>query len=163
VNVSASDNVGVSKVELYVDGSLYASTTTSPYDFFLNTSAMTNGSHTLLAKAYDAAGNIGASSTVTITVSNLADTVAPAVTISSPANGSTVTKKALISAAGTDNVSVTSMEIYIDGVLKASSTSGSITYTWSINRNVKAGSHTITVKAYDAAGNVGQSSVSVSK
>jgi hypothetical protein len=70
VNASASDNVGVSKVEFYVDGALRATATTSPYSWSWDTTAFANGAHSLVAKAYDAAGNIGTSSTVSVTVSN---------------------------------------------------------------------------------------------
>lgn len=162
VSVNASDNVAISKVELRIDGTLYATATASPYSFFWDTTKFANGSHVLLATAYDTSNNVSAASS-TITVFNQSDTIAPTVTISSPANGSTVSKKAVISGSALDNISVKSMEVYIDGVLKASSTSGSISYTWNINRNVKAGAHTITLKAYDDAGNIGQSSISVTR
>jgi hypothetical protein len=70
VNATASDNVGVSKVEFYADGALRSTATTSPYSWSWDTTAFANGSHSLVAKAYDAAGNIGTSSTVSVTVSN---------------------------------------------------------------------------------------------
>ncbi len=69
VTATASDNVGITKVNLYLDGSFLATDTTSPYSFSWNTSQTGNGSHNLVAKAYDAAGNIGTSSTITVTVS----------------------------------------------------------------------------------------------
>src|SRR6185437_8949031 len=68
ITASASDNVGVSKVEFYKDGSLLATDTSSPYSSSLTLSSASNGTHTLLAKAYDAAGNVGTSSSVSITV-----------------------------------------------------------------------------------------------
>jgi hypothetical protein len=55
------------------------------------------------------------------------------------------------------------MEVIIDGKLKSSSATGSITYSWRNNKGVKAGNHTIAVKAYDAAGNVGSQSITVVK
>jgi len=70
VTATAVDNIGVSKVELYVDSSLKSSTTTSPYTFSLDTTLLTNASHTLLAKAYDAAGNQAASASISVTVNN---------------------------------------------------------------------------------------------
>jgi hypothetical protein len=87
------------------------------------------------------------------------------VTINSPANGASIAgqKKVNISASASDNNVVIKVELYIDGALKTTVTTPNLSYNWSINRNVKAGSHTITVKAYDATGNVGQSSVTVTK
>ncbi|HEY0515068.1 MAG TPA: Ig-like domain-containing protein [Thermoanaerobaculia bacterium] len=70
VTASAADNVGVVKVEFYIDGALKSTATTSPYTFSWNTTTVANGSHTIVSKAYDAANNIGTSATVTVTVSN---------------------------------------------------------------------------------------------
>ena len=69
-NATASDNVGVTKVEFYVDGVLKGTDTTSPYSMTLDSTTLTNGSHTLTGKAYDAAGNVGTSTGVTFSVSN---------------------------------------------------------------------------------------------
>ena len=70
VTAAATDNVGVTKLELYVDGALTTSGTTGSLSYSWNTAAVANGPHTLVAKGYDAAGNIGTSVTVTVTVSN---------------------------------------------------------------------------------------------
>jgi hypothetical protein len=69
VSVTASDNVGLTKVELYVDGVLYGTDTTAPYSFAWNTTQSLNGSHSLQVVAADAAGNT-ASATRTVTVAN---------------------------------------------------------------------------------------------
>ena len=70
VSASASDNVGVSRVELWVDGSLSSTDSTSPYSFAWNTTTVANGTHSLQTKAYDAAGNAGSSTALSVTVSN---------------------------------------------------------------------------------------------
>ncbi|MEX2647288.1 MAG: S8 family serine peptidase [Gaiellaceae bacterium] len=70
VSASASDNVGVTRVELFVDGSLAGTDTSSPYSFSWNTASVADGSHGLQTRAYDAAGNVGSSSVVNVTVSN---------------------------------------------------------------------------------------------
>ena len=71
VTASASDNVGVTNVEFYIDGALAGSDASSPYAFAWNTAGLVNGSsHTIASKAYDAAGNVGTSATVTVTVNN---------------------------------------------------------------------------------------------
>ncbi len=76
VTASASDNVGVSKVEFYIDGALKATDTSSPYSYSWATTGYSNGTHTVYAKAYDAANNVGTSSTVSVTVSNSVSTTA---------------------------------------------------------------------------------------
>jgi subtilisin family serine protease len=70
VSANASDNVGVSRVELLVDGSLAGTDTSSPYAISWNTTTAGNGGHTLQTRAYDAAGNVGFSAGVGVTVSN---------------------------------------------------------------------------------------------
>src|SRR5262249_23141391 len=48
-----------------------ATDTASPYSSTLDSTTLANGSHALVAKAYDAASNIGTSSTVNFTVNNV--------------------------------------------------------------------------------------------
>lgn len=70
VSATASDNVGVTKVEFYLDGTLKSTDTTSPYSWSWDTTGTANGTHTLMTKAYDAALNVGNSTTISVTVSN---------------------------------------------------------------------------------------------
>ena len=67
---TASDNVGVSRVEFYVDGALKATDSSSPYQASLDSTTLADGSHTLVAKAYDATGNVGSSSGVGFSIAN---------------------------------------------------------------------------------------------
>jgi len=85
------------------------------------------------------------------------DTTPPTTSISAPANGATVSGTVTVTASGTDNIGVTKMEIYVDGTLATSATSGPINYSWNTTL-IANGSHTLVSKAYDAAGNVGTSS-----
>jgi len=71
---NATDNVGVTKVEFLRDGVMYGQDTTAPYSTTLDTTTVTNGSHTLGARAYDAAGNTGTAANLTATVANSAST-----------------------------------------------------------------------------------------
>ncbi len=66
----ANDNVGVTKVEFLVDGTVVNTDTTNPYSFNWNSTTVNNGSHAITAKAYDAANNSTISSSATITTNN---------------------------------------------------------------------------------------------
>jgi thermitase len=66
VSVNTSDNVGVAKVELYVDSKLSSASANYPFTMKWNTKPASKGAHTLYCKAYDAAGNTGISKTVTV-------------------------------------------------------------------------------------------------
>jgi poly(hydroxyalkanoate) depolymerase family esterase len=70
VTAAASDNVSVTRVDFFVDGILKGSDTTAPYAATIDTTALTNASHAISARAFDAANNVGSSSTVTVTVQN---------------------------------------------------------------------------------------------
>jgi len=166
LTATATDNTAATKVDFLVDGAVKGSSTASPYTYSWNTKAVANGTHTLQTKAYDAAGNVGSSAVVSVTVNNTvappADTTAPIVTISSPANGAQVSRTVTIATSATDNVEVASIEIYIDGKLYSSSQSNSLTTIWNTKR-VTTGAHILLVKAKDTAGNVGETSVAVYK
>jgi subtilisin family serine protease len=66
VQVTAVDNVKVVKTELYVDGVLVTTSTTAPFTMKWNSRKAAAGAHELTSKAYDAAGNAGASAPVTV-------------------------------------------------------------------------------------------------
>jgi subtilisin family serine protease len=163
VNVSASDNVGVSKVELRVNGALYATDTSSPFAFSWDSTRVANGSANLQAVAYDAAGNTGASSTTTVTVSNSTavapsptiDTTPPVVSLISPSSGFPVSGTVNVSASAVDNVGVVRVEFWINGVLTATDTSEPYSFGW--NTRKLSGDQTIVAKAFDAAGNAATS------
>jgi subtilisin family serine protease len=67
VTATAVDNVGVTSVSLYVDGGLIGTDTTAPYTFTWRAQQYPKGTHTLVVKAYDAAGNMGTSAPVVVT------------------------------------------------------------------------------------------------
>jgi glucose/arabinose dehydrogenase/PKD repeat protein len=71
VTASAADNVGVAGVQFLLDGAnLGAEDPTAPYSVPWDTTGATNGSHSLTARARDAAGNSATSAAVTVTVAN---------------------------------------------------------------------------------------------
>jgi len=59
IQVTASDNAGVSKIELYIDGALKAVSNSNTLKWSYNTSKLSKGKHIILAKAYDKVGNVG--------------------------------------------------------------------------------------------------------
>ena len=149
-SATASDNVGVTKVELRDGATVVATLTASPYTFSWNTSSIATGAHTLTAKAYDAAGNSTTSASRAITI----DRTAPTVTLTAPASGATVSGTVTVSATATDNTSVARVEFYRDGsTLLATGTTSPYSISWDTT-TIAAGSHPLTAKAYDAAGNV---------
>lgn len=154
VDVLASDNVGVVKVDLYVNGIYFVTDTASPYSFAWDTSAQPNGTYTLYVVATDAAGNSASTTPISVTVSNAPpDITLPTVSIGAPAAGVTVSGSTTVSATASDNVGVTKVELYIDGALYGTDTTSPYSFAWNTTQSGD-GSHTLQVVAADAAGNV---------
>jgi thermitase len=169
INVSASDNIGVAHVDLLVNGIVVASDSTSPYAFSWDSTKVANGSVTLAAQAFDAAGNVASSKPVIFTVSNTGttttvsvDTTPPAVTISNPANGAKVSGQVTINVNSSDNVGVAGVTLYIDGTVKSTGNSTNMSYRWNASK-AASGAHTISAVAKDRAGNQTTATIQVSK
>lgn len=99
----------------------------------------------------------GRTATVTITVPGApTDTTAPSVSLTSPANGTSVTKGSAVTIAAnaSDNVGVTKVEFLVNGSVVNTDTSAPYSYSWS-TASAATGVHSISAKAYDTAGNVG--------
>lgn len=159
VQANASDNIGVTKVDLFIDGVLRGTDTTWPYSFPWDTATVSNGIHGLVARAYDAAGNTGISPTVAVNVSNAtADTTPPSAPSNLTATAPTPTSVDLSWTASTDNVAVNHYSIFRDGAQTET-----LTGTSHSDTTVSSGTtYAYAVRAYDAAGNPSLPSVTVS-
>jgi subtilisin family serine protease len=161
VTVNASDNVAVSKVELYKNGELFAVDNEAPYEFYWDTTCDPDGQYTLYAKAYDSSGNVATSNTITVKVANTPKEVnPPTINIIQPINGSTVSKIINITVSAYGESGISKVEFYINDKLLATDTTEPYTYRWN-TRSVKDGWQTITAKAYDSLGNMAQTSIKV--
>ena len=173
VDVAATDNIGVSRVELRANGVQVGVDSVAPYAFSWDSAAVPDGATTLTAYAHDAAGN-SSSRSVNVTVANTkatdptdpmkatADTVAPKASISNPVSGTKVSGNVSVSASATDDVRVTGLRLYINNKLVSSSKSASLSYRWNTSK-IAAGAYTIVLEAVDAAGNKGVASAAVSR
>ncbi|HSE17621.1 MAG TPA: S8 family serine peptidase [Pyrinomonadaceae bacterium] len=155
ITILATDNVGVSSVTLSHDGVMTATDTSSPYTFTWTTTAVPNGTHTLTATAVDASGNSNVVS-ISVIVNNVLDITSPTIQIDSPIDGSKVTSNVSVKVNAVDNIAVTKVELYVDGMLQGVSTSAPFTTKWNTVKAAK-GPHSLLCKAYDNAGNVGMS------
>jgi hypothetical protein len=151
LTATATDNVGVTKVEFYEGTTLLGSATAAPYTLPISYTSTNNGTHTYSAKAYDAANNSATSGNVTVTVQiQGADTTPPTVSLASNVTSVTAPASITLTATASDNVGVTKVEFYEGTTLLGSKTAAP--FTWPISYTA-AGSHTYSAKAYDAANN----------
>jgi len=154
IAASATDNVGVTKVEFYINNNKVGEDTSSPYEYSWNTTGYSNGTYSLKAIAYDAAGNSAVDNDTSVTVSNSSsgDTTPPSVNITSPSNGATVSGTVTIAASASDNVGVTKVEFYINNNKVGEDTSSPYEYSWNTT-GYSNGTYSLKAIAYDAAGN----------
>ncbi len=157
VSATATDNVGVVGVQFRLDNqNLGPEIIAAPYSMVWNSAGVTSGVHTLTAVARDAAGNSRTAAAISVTVQNSqagTDTTPPTVSMTSPANGATVSGSVLVSANATDNVAVAQVQFMLDGAnLGAALIAPPYSRTWDAS-TATAGSHTLTAVARDAAGN----------
>jgi hypothetical protein len=159
VAVSASDNVGVSSVNLSVDGVTISTLNSAPYNFSWTADG---NSHTITATAKDAAGN-SASNTITVSKNTVtADITPPSVSITSPANGASVSGTVTVSVSASDNIGVSAVSLSVDGVLISTVSSSPYSFSWN-TANVADGNHSLSAAAKDAAGNTKTVTIAVAK
>jgi chitodextrinase len=152
VDATAYDNVGVTSVAFSVDGTAIGTDTTAPYEVPWNTWLVANGTHTLTARAVDAAGTSGDSAPIAVTVSNAVDTTPPDPPGDLQAAVGGPRQVSLTWAAANDDVGVTSYEVSRDGGLLA--TTSALGY---VDTSIQPGTHaTYSVIAIDPSGNRSQ-------
>jgi ELWxxDGT repeat protein len=150
LSATASDNVGLARVEFYDGATLLGTDYASPYELSWNTASVADGLHTLTAKAFDLAGNVSTSAQRGVTVDNTAPAAAA---LGAPAQGAQLRGTVQLSATASDNVGVARVEFYADATLLGTDTSAPYGLSWN-TASVADGLHTLTAKAHDAAGNV---------
>ncbi len=151
VNATASDNVSVASVQLLVNGIVTATDNAAPYTFSWNASSL-SGTQTLAVKATDGAGNSATTSPVTVfVVKAVPDTIKPVVALTSPANGDSLTGIVTVTATASDNKSVASVQLLVNGVVTATDNVSPYTFSW--NTAGLTGAQILAVKATDGSGN----------
>jgi hypothetical protein len=140
-----------STVNVYRAGNVLIGTTTADGsgNWTLDTSALTEASHTITARATDAAGNQGvASASKTVVV----DTTAPTVSLTATANGSATNDTTPLVTFGLTETNQGTSRCIINGVLP-----GTVCTSGSSLAALAPGSYTLTIQHTDLAGNVGTS------
>jgi large repetitive protein len=159
VSASASDTnlVGV-QFKRATNTNIGSEDTTSAYSVVWDTTALSNGSHTLIAVARDSAGNYATSTSITVTVSN--DAVAPTITdISSSKTNGTYTVGEVIDIDVTFSEAVTSTG-NVTVTLETGTTDRTCTFsvsnstTGTCNYTVQSGDTTSDLNVISVAGTV---------
>src|SRR5207249_2254411 len=152
---ASTDNVGVANYNVHRSTTPNFTPTTAnriaqPTSTSYTDTGMAAGTYYYRVTAQDAAGNISGSSNEASGTSS-ADTTAPTVSITTPANGSTVSGTITVSANASDNVGVAGVQFLLDGAnLGAEDTASPYSISWDTTAATN-GTHTLTARARDAA------------
>lgn len=111
IPVAASDNRGIDRVELFLDGLPPAVDRKAPFSLSWNTRVSDEGPHRLYAVAYDRAGNASRSATVVL----VADNRPPELFVSTPSHGSRVSGVVRVAGWAVDASGSVSLELLLDG------------------------------------------------
>ena len=148
ITITTNVSANTTSVQFSVDGSnVGAAVTSAPFSFSLNTTTLSNGSHSLTASASTLAGQTVTSVAVSIKVNNA---VPPTVSITSPTSGATVSGTITI----TTNVSAntTSVQFSVDGS-NAGAAVTSAPFSFPLNTTTLSnGVHSLTATASNASG-----------
>jgi hypothetical protein len=154
VTANATDNVGVARVVFSVRVGTtttdIATATTAPFTVNWNTGATANGAATLIATAYDAAGNATASPGVAVTVNNVPDVTPPTVSLTAPVAGN-VSGTVTVTATAADNVGIAQVRFLAGATVIGTVTTAPYTVQW--NTAGFSGAIQLTAEAKDGAGN----------
>jgi hypothetical protein len=152
IEATASDNVAVSEVVFFVNGTRVGADAAAPHEWSWDSTSAAEGAATLTALATDAARNVGASAGVSVTVNNVPiDTTPPSASISAPAAGATVSGTVAMEATASDNVGVAEVAFFVNATRVGTDTTPPYEWPWD-STSVADGPATLAVHARDAAG-----------
>lgn len=141
LTAAATDDVAVAAVEFVANGEVVATDVTVPYAFTWSSQSVEDGRFTLLARASDTSGNIGASAEHEVTVDN----TPPETRIDSGPEPETVQTQSMFAFSATEPGSL--FECSFDGEAFLPCLSPT-------QRVLGVGEHTFRARARDAAGNL---------
>jgi hypothetical protein len=160
VSGTASARNGINSVTVAVDtGAAQPATLgngNQSWRYQLDTNALSNGNHTITARATDTRGR-SASTGVTVTVNN----TPPVISISSPQAGTLVVGSFAVSGTASSPAGVASVQVRVDA---GTWTSSANTANWSVTIDSTAyadGGHAVSAMATDSVGHASTASVSV--
>jgi hypothetical protein len=153
LSASASDDVKVRDVQFLLDGKpIGAAVKAPPYSISWDTSSVTKVAHTLTARVHDTAGKSATSDEVNVTVAE-PDTSPPTAEVTSPKPNAEVNDLVTFAAEATDESPLKSVQLLVDGLVREEPRFAPYALEWN-SREVENGSHTLSVRAEDVAGNL---------
>jgi serine protease AprX len=156
VRVQASDDKGVSKVEVQIDTGTWVDVTATLsggyYTYSWNTTTYADGAHTVNARATDTIGQTGTDSHACTVNNTVPVDNPPTASVANPLAGETVSGTYAVKVQATDDKGVSKVEVQIDtGTwvdVTATLSGGYYTYSWNTTTYAN-GAHTVNTRATD--------------
>ena len=160
IEVNVFDNIGISKVNFFINGDSLFCDTIPPYNYNWDTTQENeNQNHTINIDVIDLSGNQTSLYPVAVYVDNLEepDITPPNIVIYEPAANQTVFGAVDILTIATDNDSVSKVEFYQNYELVGTDFTANYTYSWNTLLENDDTEHIWFAIAYDAESNSSQS------
>jgi len=159
---TGGQEAGDGSVHVYVDGNPAGEASVSGGSWTLTSASLSDGTHTVRAEQSDEAGNVSKTGTASFRV----DTTAPAPTVTGPKAGEKLESSLVEFHGGASSATGDSAEVTVE-IFKGESTAPenleqSFTATrsgssWSAQKSLSDGTHTVRVTQSDSVGNTGAS------
>ena len=157
--ISAFDNIGVTSVDLYINGENITSLTQAPYSYIWSTdndSENEDEQSFITARINDQHGNFYNVQQIAVTVNNNTqanDNIPPVISILSPVTGTTVSDSVQIRIYAQDNIGIQEVLLNIDGDLEITLSDSPYVYLWGTNNYPNDSYHVISAIAIDSSNN----------
>ena len=154
--ISAFDNIGVTSVDLYINGENIISLTDLPYSYLWNTEIYSeDNEHFISAKINDEHGNFFNVQPIAVTVNNdpsANDNIPPVISILSPVTGTTVGDTVQVWIYAQDNIGIEQVLLTID-TIEFTLTDSPYVYLWGTYEYPNESTHLISAIAFDSSNN----------
>ena len=160
ININAFDNIGISFVDIIIDGSLVSTDFTAPYSYVWNTlNEIEDVQHVINVNITDLSGNTTTLFPVSVLVNNLIDpdNNPPTIIITEPASNQTVNGLVRIQTLPSDDIGINRVEFYQNYDLVHTTSSSPYEYEWNTFIHGDESEHIWYVKVYDTSENNSQS------
>ena len=148
--LGANASSGTTQVKWFVDGREVGWDGSAPWQVSFSTTAVADGTHTVVAKAADATNAWGTSAAVSFTVANNAPARA-GVTVTAPAAASTASGSVALAASASDPSGIRQVKWFVDGREVGWDGVAPWQSSWSSSA-VADGAHTIMARAENGSG-----------
>lgn len=156
IRVNANDDLGISKVELLIDGVLKHTDFKSPYKYIFNPNEWTDGDHFITAKAMDS-NNQEAAFEIKVRIDSSST---PTIKIIEPVDDALLTGSVWIKTHAQDEKSVAEVAFYINENMVFKDKAAPYRFYWDTD-SAASGLYSIRAVAIDKNGQVASDSISI--